>query len=305
MQTRRDFLLRTGSLSAACFVPAPALLRPAGAAGLFRISLAQWSLHRTLRSGDLDNLEFADRARKFGIDGIEYVNQFFKDKAADFTYLSEMNKRAEGAGVENLIVMIDGEGTLGADDASQRRKAVENHFKWIAAARFLGCHAIRVNAGGSGDWEEQKRLAADSLHRLAEFGDEYGIDVIVENHGGLSSNGEWLAATIQMAGHKRVGTLPDFGNFRIQKDEWYDRYKGVRELMPFAKAVSAKSHAFDGEGSETGTDYERMMRIVLDAGYRGWVGIEFEGQGPEDEGITKTQALLEKLRRRLAPEYQD
>jgi len=145
------------------------------------------------------------------------------------------------------------------------------------------------------------KRAADSLHRLGVMGDEYGIDVIVENHGGLSSNGAWLAETIRLASHPRCGTLPDFGNFRIRGDEWYDRYQGVAELMPFAKAVSAKSHAFDEAGNETNTDYLRMMRIVLDAGYRGYVGIEWEGSDlSEAEGILKTKALLERVRDELS-----
>jgi sugar phosphate isomerase/epimerase len=104
--------------------------------------------------------------------------------------------------------------------------------------------------------------------------------------------------------HPRCGTLPDFGNFQVAEGEWYDRYQGVEELMPFAKAVSAKSHAFDDQGNERDTDYARMMRIVLDAGYRGWVGIEYEGdEVGEPEGIRATKTLLERVRGELAPHY--
>ncbi|MFT5049317.1 MAG: L-ribulose-5-phosphate 3-epimerase [Chlamydiales bacterium] len=308
MQSRRDFVLGTSGLGAALAIhlTGPSLARPLLRSELFRISLAQWSLHRELQSGTLDNLDFAARASSYGAEGVEYVNSFFKERAADFDYLALMREHAADAGVQSLLIMIDGEGTLGASDDSERRSAVENHFKWIAAARFLGCHSIRVNAGGSGDWDEQMRLAADSLRRLAIFGDDYGIDVIVENHGGLSSNGKWLAATIEMADHERVGTLPDFGNFHLGEGEWYDRYDGVRELMPFAKAVSAKSHAFDASGNETETDYGRMLKIVLDAGYRGWIGIEYEGgELSEVDGIARTRQLLERLRTELASEYRD
>ncbi len=268
---------------------------------LFKISLAQWSLHRALRSKKLDNLDFAKTAKMdFGIDAIEYVNQFFMDKAKDQTYLGEMKKRAADLGVKSVLIMIDGEGALGDADEAKRKEAIEKHYKWVEAAVFLGCHSIRVNAQSGGTYDEQIERAADGLRRLSEFGDQHKINVIVENHGGFSSNGEWLAATIKQANHPRCGTLPDFGNFRINKDEVYDRYKGVTELMPFAKAVSAKSHDFDDQGNETHTDYERMMKIVLAAGYHGYLGIEFEGQGDEHQGIKLTKALLERVRDKLA-----
>ncbi|MDB5336052.1 MAG: Xylose isomerase-like barrel [Planctomycetaceae bacterium] len=268
---------------------------------LFKISIAQWSLHRTFFAKKLDNLDFAKTAKtEFGIDAIEYVNQFFKDKAKDQKYLGEMKQRAADNGVKSLLIMIDGEGALGDADEAKRKQAVENHYKWVEAAAFLGCHSIRVNAASGGTYEEQVTRAADGLHKLSEFGDTHKINVIVENHGGLSSNGEWLAATIKKANHPRCGTLPDFGNFRIKDGEIYDRYKGVTELMPFAKAVSAKSHDFDDKGNETHTDFEKMMKIVLAAGYHGYVGIEYEG-GKLDEyqGVKLTKALLERVREAL------
>lgn len=268
----------------------------------FRISLAQWSLHRTIRSGALDPLDFARYAReRFGIEGAEYVSTFYEGHETDFAYLADMKQRADDAGTRSLLIMVDGEGALGDADPAARRLAIENHFPWIAAAAYLGCHAIRVNAHGSGSDEEQARQAAESLHRLAEISDPYGIDVIVENHGGLSSNGRWLAGVMQAADHPRVGTLPDFGNFRLQDDEQYDRYRGVEELMPFARAVSAKSYAFDEAGDETTIDFARMLGIVTGAGYHGWIGVEYEGDRlSEDEGIRKTKALLERLRDELA-----
>lgn len=269
---------------------------------LFRISLAQWSLHRTLRSGELDNLEFAGFTReRFGLGAVEYVNQFFAGRAEDAAYLGEMKARADDAGVRSLLIMIDGEGQLADTDDAARAQAVENHRKWIEAAAFLGCHSIRVNAGGGGTWEEQRDRAADSLRRLAEWAEPHDVDVIVENHGGLSSNGRWLAEVMLRADHPRVGTLPDFGNFHLGDDEWYDRYEGVAELMPFAKAVSAKSHEFDSSGDEVHTDYRRMLGLVKAAGYRGYVGIEYEGSAHgEVEGIRLTQRLLERVREELS-----
>lgn len=269
---------------------------------LFDISLAEWSLHRELFSGQLDNLDFPRVAReRYDIRAVEYVNTFFKDKAADWTYLTELRNRADDAGVTNLLIMVDGEGQLAVNDDDARRAAVSNHFRWIAAASFLGCHAIRVNAGGDGSADEQRRHAADSLRRLAEIGDDYHIDVIVENHGGLSSNGAWLASVMETADHPRVGTLPDFGNFRIQGDEWYDRYLGVAQLMPWARAVSAKTHGFDELGDETTTDYRRMLSIVLKAGYSGHIGIEYEGSElSEHDGILATLSLLRSVRSEMA-----
>ncbi len=271
-------------------------------APLYTISLAQWSLHRTIRGGELDNLDFAATTKnEFGLDAVEYVNQFFKDKANDRAYLSQMKRRAEDHGVKSLLIMCDGEGRLGDPDEGKRRQAVENHYKWVEAARFLGCHSIRVNAASEGAYEEQQRLASDGLRRLCEFADGHGLNVLVENHGGLSSNGAWLAGVMRLTDHPRVGTLPDFGNFRIGPDEWYDRYRGVAELMPYAKAVSAKSREFDDAGNEVQTDYRRMMKIVHDAGYRGYVGIEYEGSKHDEKtGIRLTKALLERVRQELS-----
>lgn len=269
---------------------------------IYDISLAQWSLHRAFRSGKMDSRDFAKIASKeFGIHAIEYVNQFFKDKANDSKYINDLNKRAKDHGVKQLLIMCDGEGNLGDPDNARRTKAVENHYKWVEAAKTMGCHSIRVNAASRGSYNDQIELAADGLARLSTFAAKHGLNVIVENHGGLSSNGAWLAAVIKKTNLRNCGTLPDFGNFRVSGDEWYDRYKGVKELMPYAYAVSAKSHEFNALGNETKTDYYKMMKIVLDAGYRGYVGIEYEGgQVSEVEGIKKTKDLLVKVRNVLS-----
>ena len=278
----------------------------------FEISLAQWSLHRSLYSGELDHLDFAKISKEnFGIDAIEYVNSFFFEKAEDKSYLKEMKNRADDYGVKSLLIMCDNEGSLGDPDNQKRQKAVENHYKWHEAAKYLGCHSIRVNAylteslhglevgdyTKTGSYENQVSLAADGLRKLTEFGANLSINTIVENHGGLSSDGAWLASVMKAVDHPMCGTLPDFGNFRIEGDRWYDRYKGVKELMPFAKAVSAKSHDFDSNGNETQTDFFRMMDIVIDAGYSGYVGIEYEGSGMDEmSGIKATKDLLERVK---------
>jgi L-ribulose-5-phosphate 3-epimerase len=304
---RRRFLQAAAAAGAALglgTVPHGALLAAEENTPLFKISLAEWSLHRMLfdgKDGELDNLGFPAFAKnEFGIDAVEYVNQFFKDKAKDTAYLRDLKQRAADSGVTNVLIMIDGEGSLGDPEESARIKAVENHHKWVEAAKFLGCHSIRVNAHSEGSYDEQMKLAADGLARLSEFGAKQDIGVIVENHGGLSSNGAWLAGVMKMVDHPNCGTLPDFGNFRVSDDEQYDRYKGVAELMPFAKGVSAKSHEFDAQGNEVQTDFVKMMKIVLDHGYHGFVGIEWEGgRRSEVEGIRLTQKLLERVRESL------
>ncbi|TAH34374.1 MAG: sugar phosphate isomerase/epimerase [Planctomycetota bacterium] len=286
--TRRDFL--AGSAAAAVWA---STFRLPCSADAFKISLAEWSLHKALFGGKLDHLDFPVVTKKdYGIEGCELVNQFFKDKAGDADYLKELRKRADDNGVKILLIMIDGEGELAQADAGQRKQAVENHRKWLECGQSLGCHSIRVNAGGDGKPEETQKHAAEALVALAELGKKPDINVIVENHGGLSSDGKWLAGVMKLANHPRVGTLPDFGNFHE-----YDRYQGVADLMPYAKAVSAKSYDFDEQGNETRIDYPRMLKIVLDAGYRSWIGIEYEGgRLSEPDGILATKALLERIR---------
>ena len=220
----------------------------------------------------------------------------FKDKVGDQKYLADMKKRAADAGVRSLLILIDGEGNMGDPDPAGRQRAVKNHFRWVEAARFLGCKSIRVNAHSRGTPDEQLKLVADGLRQLCDLARPLEIDVIVENHGGLSSDGGWVARLMKAVNLPNCGTLPDFGNFGQ-----YDRYRGTTELMPYAKAVSAKSHEFAPNGNETHTDYLRMMKIVIDAGYHGYVGIEYEGNKlSEPAGIKATKTLLEKVRGQLA-----
>jgi sugar phosphate isomerase/epimerase len=294
---RRNFLRTTAAATAGTMLVSPAFAMNS-AKSRYQISLAEWSFHKALFANEMTNLDFPKVTRELGIDGVEYVNQFFKDKAKDEKYLGELKKIAKNEGVTNVLIMCDGEGMVGHPEKAERVKTVENHKKWVDAAAFLGCHSIRVNAGSRGTYEEQQKLAADGLHMLCEYGDTQKINIIVENHGGLSSNGDWLSGVMKMVDHKRVGTLPDFGNFMINRDtgEEYDRYKGVELLMPYAKGVSAKTNVFNAAGNEANMDYYRLMKIVDEAGYKGFVGIEFEGtELSEREGVLATKALLEKV----------
>ncbi|MFO7588690.1 MAG: sugar phosphate isomerase/epimerase family protein [Gemmatimonadota bacterium] len=321
--TRREFLAATAATAALAGLGAlsgrsPLAARPPAAPHArtlgradgraleprFRISLAQWSLHRALFEDRLDPMAFPVAARRdYGIEAVEYVNTFYREMAPDARWTAKLRLRCEDAGVRSLLIMCDGEGRIGDPDGAARMRTVENHGRWLDAASALGCHAIRVNAASEGTRDEQSRLAADGLRRLAERADPFGLSVLVENHGGLSSDAAWLAATIRSADHPRLGTLPDFGNWSLSETERYDPYRGLAELMPLARAASAKTHDFGPDGEETGLDYGRLLRIVRDAGYRGWIGIEYEGARlSEPEGIRATRALLERKREEIEPE---
>lgn len=307
--SRRAFLQHTAAAAAVSTTAGFAAGQDA-AGPLFDISLAQWSHNRAFfgRAGveKKDPLKFAEIAKTdYQIAAVEYVNQFYRAQKANDAYLRDLKKVADDNRVRSVLIMCDGEGNLGNPDEKARVTAVDNHKRWVEWAKFLGCHSIRVNAAS--DWnrgfEETQKLAADGLRRLTEFAGTHEINVIVENHGGLSSHGGWLAGVMRLVNLPRCGTLPDFGNFNIGKVTGidmtsYDRYRGVDELMPFAKGVSAKSHDFNAEGNETATDYRRMLDIVLNKHrFRGFIGIEYEGgRLSEADGIRATKRLLETVR---------
>ncbi len=279
----------------------------------FQISLAQWSINRMIREEGLDPYLFAEKAKQWGFTGLEYVSGLYYpelekenfSEAAMKNFVDRSNAEAEKHGLQNLLIMVDGQGNLAVSDAEERKAAIENHYKWVDAAAAMGCHSIRVNLAGSTIEEEWIPAAVEGLKGLSTYAKDKNINVIVENHGGLSSNGALLVQVMQKVNMENCGTLPDFGNFCIAKEDpnnWhskcidmYDRYNGVEELMPFAKAVSAKSMNFDANGNETDTDYNKMLRIVKDAGYTGFIGVEYEGDElSEEAGILATKNLLVK-----------
>jgi L-ribulose-5-phosphate 3-epimerase len=302
---RRQFL--EGSLACGVLVGAGGAVGSAvqdsgkpgpGKIGDFKISLAEWSLHRSLFSHKIDNLDFPRIAKEdYGIEGVEFVNQFFKDKAEDSAYLKDLKKRADDNGVTCVLIMIDGEGDLSALKQEARMKAVENHKRWVDAAAALGCHAIRVNTGEHYSPTEVGPVA-EACGLLTDYGAKSRISVICENHGGPSSNPDALIALMRAVNKPGFGTLPDFGNFPQEKGTYkIDIYDAIARMMPYAKGVSAKSYDFDSSGKEKRLDFARIMKIVSDAGYHGFVGIEYEGSRlPEPEGIRATKKLLESLR---------
>jgi L-ribulose-5-phosphate 3-epimerase len=277
------------------------------------ISLAQWSIHRALDSGTLKAENFASIAKNdFGISAVEYVNSFYKAQATDQSFWKNMRVTADSLQVKSLLIMVDEEGDLGNPQAEERKKAVENHFKWVDAASILGCHSIRVNAFGEGTKEEVQKAMIDALKQLCTYAAQSNINVLIENHGLYSSDGKWIAEIMQQVNMPNCGTLPDFGNWCLgakwgstqdgkECKEIYDRYQGVNDMLPFAKGVSAKSYSFDGQGNETIIDYNKMLKLVKEANFNGYVGIEYEGSPlSEREGILATKALVEKTWQQLS-----
>jgi len=281
----------------------------------FKLSLAQWSLHKAMRDDKtIDPLDFAQKANEYGFEGVEYVSQLYTEHIKSMgmdSVLNVLKANSEKYNIKNVLIMVDGEGSLASTDDKERNQTVENHYKWVDAAKFLGCHAIRVNAHGEGSAEEVATSAIDGLNKLSEYAAKQGVNVLVENHGGYTSNGAWLADVMKRVGKSNCGTLPDFGNFcqtigygsinDVNCKDPYDIYKGLSELMPYAKAVSAKSYDFDESGNQPKIDYLKMMRIVKDAGYTGFVGVEYEGSNvSEEKGIKLTRDLLLKVAKELS-----
>jgi sugar phosphate isomerase/epimerase len=296
---RRSFIKKIGMLGAAAGLSSmlPFDVLAGAKKEFFKISLAEWSFHKALFGGKMTNLEFPMRAKKeFGINIVEYVSPFFNRKESDAAYLKELLTITKNEGIQNHLIMVDGEGELGDLDAAKRTKAIENHYKWVDAAKTLGCLTVRVNAAGNGSEQDVKTAVIDGLGRLTEHAKKSNINIIVENHGGYSSDGKWLSDVMKQVNSPFCGTLPDFGNFKISDEKQYDMYQGVKDLMPFAKGISAKTFKFDKDGNEPDIDYTKMFKIIHDAKFSGIVGIEWEGDGfSEEEGIKKTKALLEKV----------
>ncbi len=311
MKTRRDFF-KHSLLAAGAVMTGASFRLTENTDPDIQISLAEWSFNRVLYGGKMDHLDFPGIAKNdFGISAVEYVNGFFggkkmnfKEAAKDTVYLNELLKRSRDAGVFNHLLMVDDEGPLSSTVDKERLESVENHKKWIEAAKTLGCLTVRVNLHGEGSSDDRKKASVDTMGRLGEFASTMNINVVVENHGSYTSNAEWLADVMKQVNMENVGTLPDFGNWCISHpwatiqegcEEMYDIYKGLQLLLPFAKGVSAKTYDFDANGEQPKLDYKRLLGIVKDSGFKGYIGIEFEGTGqPEEQGVKKTMDLLKK-----------
>lgn len=271
-----------------------------------KYSLAQWSFNRDLFAGDMTTVDFIEAAGEMNFEGVEYVSQFFQDKVEDFAFLDSLNTAAAAAGVQNLMIMVDNADQLGSSDSAAQESAILEHKKWVRAAKYLGCRAMRVNAHGDGSDSEIMEQCVAGIGRLADYANEQGVTILVENHGGVSNNGAWLVELLERLADKEVRALADFDNWctaRANGQIWgaecterYDRYQGMTEVMPFAHSLSVKSFEFDAAGNETMMDYPRLFEIIQASGYEGYLGIEYEGHDlPSREGIEKTRALAEKV----------
>ncbi|MFY0625601.1 MAG: TIM barrel protein [Reichenbachiella sp.] len=315
--TRRTFIKKTstaasglllgGSMLSACTSSSNSKANKVMPDFDFDISLAQWCFNKALFSGEMDHLDFAKRAKnEFDISGIEYVTHFFLDKAQNLDYLKEMKMRADDFGVTSVLIMVDREGDLASTSKVKLDDSIERHYKWVEAAKFLGCHSIRVNAQGDGTFEDSKLAAIDGLSRLTEFANDFEVGVIVEPHGGFSGHGGWLSDVMKQVNMPGCGTLPDFGNFCLKRDEAYNClepynvYQGTKELMPYAKGVSAKTFDFDENGNEVNYDYRKLFSIIKESGFNGYVGVEYEGKNiSPEEGIRLTKSLLERTKKEI------
>ncbi|MCK8490695.1 sugar phosphate isomerase/epimerase [Spirosoma sp. RP8] len=339
-QSRREFLNQLGLTAAgiglSSVLPTQSFAHMPAKKFNFDISLAEFSFAGDLFSGKMTNMDFPARAKNdFGINVLEYVSMFFNDKHTDQAYLKELKQRCDDLGMKNNLIMVDG-ANIADLDATKRQQAVEAHRPWVEAAKFLGCSAIRVNLGDSSKAlsgtpddpaDEAAKAAADGYHKLLEYAAKSNINVIVENHFGNSTNIDWLVGILKQVNMPNAGLLPDFGNFCMQRSKpetndikgvmgtkcikEYDRYEGVKKMMPYAKGISAKTHKFDAKGNETETDFRRMFQIIKDAGFSGYVGVEYEGgimsmYNPTGgylstaDGIKATKSLLERVRTELA-----
>ncbi|ADB40651.1 sugar phosphate isomerase/epimerase family protein [Spirosoma linguale] len=339
-QSRRSFLNQLGLAAAGAgltsALPNQLFAEMSAKKFGFDISLAEFSFAGELMSGKMTNMDFPARAKNdFGINVLEYVSMFFNNKHTDQAYLKELKQRCDDLGMKSNLIMVDG-ANIADLDATKRKQAVESHYAWVDAAKFLGCSAIRVNLGdtsraisGVADdpADEAAKTAADGYHKLLEYAAKSKMNVIVENHFGNSTDIDWLVGVLKQVNMPNAGLLPDFGNFCRQRSKpetndikgimsttcvkEYDRYEGVKKMMPYAKGISAKTHKFDAQGNETETDFRKMFKIIKDAGFNGYVGIEYEGgimsmynptggYLPTNAGIQATKVLLERVRTELA-----
>lgn len=313
MDSRRKFIKKTvlGALATTITpnaLTATGILREKPYMSKPKISLAQWSLHRALEKSEIQAVDFAAIAKNtYGINAVEYVNQFYVEMATSAKFWAQMKERADGEGVQSLLIMVDNEGDLGNTSKIARNTAVRNHYKWVHAAKILGCHSIRVNAFGKGSLEDLESALVDGLGQLTEYGAMEKINVLIENHGLHTSNASFMAGIIKQVNNPFLGTLPDFGNWCLSA-EWgstdasknctdiYTPSDAISEFLPYAKGVSAKTYDFDSDGNQAIIDYPKLIQLVKDSGFKGHIGIEYEGENlSEHKGIQATKALIEKV----------
>ena len=295
---KRRSVLKHLSLGSGALALNPSVLFADDQEPWLKFAVQQYSFNRQLKSGELDMLDYPKTVVEgTGIKALEYFNGHMEEKASDTAFFKEIRKRTDDLGAVNTMILCRSKSALDSPDAAERSASVESYKPWLEAMKILGGLCIRVDVRSPGDAEEQKQHAVAGLQKLTEVADkEFELDIVVENHGNHSSNGAWVADVMKKVGLENCGTLPDFQNFTD-----YDPYQGVKEMMPWAKIVCAKSKKFDESGNEVNVDYRRMLKIVKDSGFKGYIGIEFEGHDVDPvSGINATKKLIETVMAEMA-----
>ena len=328
INSRRKFLKNTFSVFSTTLL-APNLFAKKIDKSKMDIGLQMYSFAPLIMQGKFDLLGFPDLVKNtYGINGAEYWSIPFMGRENDKDFLNDLKRRSDDIGVDNLIILVDdidiktmqSGPSLASSNKNDRDTAIDYHKKWVDVAKNIGCHSIRINLR-SEEENDQKILenSSESISKLIEFSKQDNISIVIENHGGITGDADWLVSLMKNVDSKHLGTLPDFGtyNFCIKRgnlnfqslsencEDQYDKYLGVKKLMPYAKGVSAKSHEFDKDGEELSTNYSRMIKIISESNYKGYITIEYEGAmkgmfGGEGtylnphEGILATKKLINK-----------
>ena len=328
INSRRKFLKNTFSVFSTTLL-APNLFAKKIDKSKMDIGLQMYSFAPLIMQGKFDLLGFPDLVKNtYGINGAEYWSIPFMGRENDRDFLNDLKRRSDDNGVDNLIILVDdidiktmqSGPSLASSNKNDRDTAIDYHKKWVDVAKNIGCHSIRINLR-SEEENDQKILenSSESISKLIEFSKQDIISIVIENHGGITGDADWLVSLMKNVDSKHLGTLPDFGtyNFCIKRgnlnfqslsencEDQYDKYLGVKKLMPYAKGVSAKSHEFDKDGEELSTNYSRMIKIISESNYKGYITIEYEGAmkgmfGGEGtylsphEGILATKKLINK-----------
>jgi len=335
--TRREFIENSIKssigLSLAATLPSSLFLyscKPEKKEFNLKISLQVYSFAPLMMAGKFDLKDFPEMVRNtYQLDGAEYWSIAFTGRENNEAFLKELKQKSDDNGVNNTIILVDDINILTMESgpslaslsSEERSRAIDFHKIWVDTAAKIDCHSIRINLkSNDGTAEEVQEVCSESISKLIEYSSQSNISVVLENHGGLTGNGKWLSGLIKNINNEFVGSLPDFGDFNFcqtrgdlnfanvdrECEMKYDKYLGVEELIPYAKGISAKSHDFDKNGSETKTDYKRMMEIIKNSDFSGYISIEYEGAMlsmllnrdsylSSHDGILATKSLLEKL----------
>ena len=284
--SRRSFIEKTMVMGAAGLVT-PSALGSAVSSPTPRmikddISLAQWALVDEVKSGKWKTLDFPSVARKdFGLNGIEFVNTLFEVPTEG--YLRRLKKNAEDNNVTMVLIMVDDEGDGCSTTKEERKQFDINHRKWIDIAHFLGCTAIRTNCRGPKNISKDEALkhSVETYQMLLEYAAPAKISVLIENHGGVSNDADWMVSLIKEVNSLYFGSYPDWR----QPSADFDNIDYLVKMLPFAGGMSYRNQPTEELTA-------KMINISKDGGYRGWYGIESSGRDAIKKGIELLKKYL-------------